>query len=187
VSPRLVSVIHSSSPDSGSLGLNAGATYGSAKRWYPDRFAEVASKFSDRYDILIFGSEAEAEMAKEIEDNLKKFGVENFENLAGKTDIKTLCAKIGSLSFFITNDSGPMHVAAAYQVPTLAIFGPTRYKETSQWMNKKSQISRVDVDCSPCMKRECPLPSNSKEYHQCMRKVDVDLVLSDIKKLKLAD
>lgn len=167
------------------LGINAGATYGSAKRWDPERFAEVAAKYVKEYKIIIFGGPNEVEMAQEIENELVKLGVEDFQNLAGKTDIKTLCAKIASLSLFITNDSGPMHVAAAYQVPTVAIFGPTRHKETSQWMNEKSQIVRVDVDCSPCMKRECPLPSTSATYHQCMKKVDVSMVLDAVKKLNL--
>lgn len=167
------------------LGINAGATYGSAKRWYPERFAEVAAHFHKDYDILIFGGPNEVEMANEIENELKKLGVENYKNIAGKTDIKTLCEKIASLSLFITNDSGPMHVAAAYQVPTVAIFGPTRHKETSQWMNEKSQIARVAVDCSPCMKRECPINENSKEYHQCMKKVEVPMVLEAVKKLQL--
>ena len=167
------------------LGINAGATYGSAKRWYPERFAEVAAHFADEYDIIIFGGANEVEMASDIEKRLVELGVQSVTNIAGKTSIQELCAKIGSLSLFITNDSGPMHIAAAYQVPTVAIFGPTRYKETSQWHNKKSQIARVEVDCAPCMKRECPLPSTSKEYHQCMKKVDVTLVLEAIKKLKL--
>jgi len=162
------------------LGINAGATYGSAKRWYPERFAEVAAHFKDKYDIIIFGGPNEVEMAQEIEDNLKRLGVENFTNLAGKTDIEALCANIGGCSLFITNDSGPMHVAAAYQVPTVAIFGPTRYKETSQWMNKKSKIVRHELECSPCMKRECPL-----KHHDCMKGITAFEVIAAIKELEV--
>ncbi len=157
------------------LGINAGATYGSAKRWYPERFAEVAAYFKEKYDIIIFGGPNEVEMAQEIEDNLKRLGVENFINLAGKTDIEALCANIGGCSLFITNDSGPMHVAAAYQVPTVAIFGPTRYKETSQWMNKKSKIVRHELECSPCMKRECPL-----KHHDCMKGITAFEVITAV-------
>ncbi|MCD6433514.1 MAG: lipopolysaccharide heptosyltransferase II [Sulfurimonas sp.] len=162
------------------LGINAGATYGSAKRWYPERFAEVASKFNDKFDIIIFGGPNEVEMAKEIEDNLKSRLVENYTNLAGKTDIKELCANIGGCSLFITNDSGPMHVAAAYQVPTVAIFGPTKYKETSQWMNEKSTIVRHEMDCSPCMKRECPL-----KHHECMTNITASEVIEAVKELEI--
>ncbi len=162
------------------LGINAGATYGSAKRWYPERFAEVAREFSDRFDIIIFGGPNEVEMANEIESNLKNSHVKNYINLAEKTDIKGLCANIGGCSLFITNDSGPMHVAAAYQVPTVAIFGPTKHKETCQWMNEKSKIVRHDMECSPCMKRECPL-----KHHDCMKSITALEVIQAVKELKI--
>ncbi len=160
------------------LGINAGATYGSAKRWYPERFAAVASAYHEEYHILIFGGPNEIKMAKEIEDNLIKLGVTNFINIAGKTDIKSLCANIAGCSLFITNDSGPMHVAAAYQVPTVAIFGPTKYKETSQWKNTKSILIRKEMECSPCMKRECPLG-----HHECMKNITATEVIAEIKNL----
>ncbi len=160
------------------LGINAGATYGSAKRWYPERFAQVGAEFSKEYDIIIFGGPNEVEMANEIEDNLKKRDVSNYVNLAGKTNIEELCSNIAGCSLFITNDSGPMHVAAAYQVPTVSIFGPTKYKETSQWSNEKSRIVRHEMDCSPCMKRECPL-----KHHDCMKTITADEVINAIKEL----
>jgi len=162
------------------LGINAGATYGSAKRWYPEKFAEVASEFSDKFDIIIFGGPNEVEMAGEIEQNLKARNVTNYTNLAGKTNIEELCSNIGACSLFITNDSGPMHVAAAYQVPTVAIFGPTKYKETSQWMNKKSKIVRHDMECAPCMKRECPL-----QHHECMTSITALEVIEAVKELEI--
>jgi len=162
--------------DKPTLGINAGATYGSAKRWYPERFAEVAKTFADRFDIIIFGGPNEVEMANEIEENLKTWQVKNYINLAGKTTINELCANIGGCSLFITNDSGPMHVAASYQVPTVAIFGPTRDKETSQWMNKKSIIIKHELECSPCMKRECPL-----KHHKCMKDITASEVIEAIK------
>ena len=160
------------------LGINAGATYGSAKRWYPERFAQVASEFSDNFDIIIFGGPGEVEMAKEIEDNLVSLKTNNFLNLAGKTNIEELCSHIAGCSLFITNDSGPMHVAAAYQVPTVAIFGPTKHKETSQWMNEKSKIVREEMECAPCMKRECPL-----KHHDCMKNITASRVIEAVKEL----
>jgi len=160
------------------LGINAGATYGSAKRWYPKKFAEVGAEFSKEYEILIFGGPNEIEMAQDIENNLISLGVSNYRNIAGKTSITELCSNIAGCSLFVTNDSGPMHIAAAYQVPTVAIFGPTRYKETSQWMNKKSIIVRKEMKCSPCMKRECPLG-----HHECMKNIHADEVIEAIKTL----
>ncbi len=162
------------------LGINAGATYGSAKRWYPEKFAQVAAAYKDKYDIIIFGGPNEVAMAKEIEDNLTALHVSNFTNLAGKTTIEELCANIGGCLLFITNDSGPMHVAAAYHVPTVAIFGPTKYKETSQWKNKKSVIVRHELECSPCMKRECPL-----KHHDCMKGITADEVIQAVKSLEI--
>lgn len=157
------------------LGINPGATYGSAKRWYPQKFAEVARTFSDSYEIVLFGGPNEVEMANDIESRLH--GV-NVTNLAGKTSVQELCAMIGGLNLFITNDSGPMHVAAAYQVPTVAIFGPTRHLETSQWRNEKSVIVRHDMECAPCMKRECPLG-----HHECMKSITAEEVIEAVKKL----
>lgn len=160
------------------MGINAGATYGSAKRWYPERFAEVAAEFSNRYDIVIFGGPNEVEMANEIESYLKSSHVTNYTNLAGKTSIKELCSHIGGCSLFVTNDSGPMHIAAAYGVPTVSIFGPTQHTETSQWMNEKSSIVRHDMECAPCMRRECPLG-----HHECMKSITASEVIEAVKEL----
>lgn len=160
------------------LGLNPGATYGSAKRWYPDKFAQVATSLSSTHDIVIFGGANEVLMAKDIEDILVANGVKNYTNLAGKTSIKELIQKIAGLSIFITNDSGPMHIASAFKVPTVAIFGPTKDKETSQWQNPKSTIVRYQIECAPCMKRECPLL-----HHECMKKVEASMVLDAVDNL----
>lgn len=157
------------------LGINPGATYGSAKRWYPEKFAEVAHALSEHFDIILFGGPNEIGMANDIESRLNGL---NVTNLAGKTSIQELCSFIGGLNLFITNDSGPMHVAAAYQVPTVAIFGPTRHAETSQWMNEKSVIVRHDMKCAPCMKRECPLG-----HHECMKSITSDEVIEAAKSL----
>jgi len=162
------------------LGINPGATYGAAKRWYPEKFAAVAAAFSQEYDIVLFGGPHETQMANAIEEALKSYGIEASENLAGKTSIEELCSYIGGLSLFITNDSGPMHVAAAYQVPTVSIFGPTRHLETSQWKNRHSAIVRHDLECAPCMKRECPLG-----HHDCMKRIEADEVISAIKRLDI--
>jgi heptosyltransferase II len=157
------------------LGINPGATYGSAKRWYPEKFAEVAKKYANQYDILLFGGPNEVGMANEIESRLKGIKV---TNLAGKTSITELCSFIGGLDLFITNDSGPMHVAAAYQVPSVSIFGPTRHAETSQWMNEKSVIVRHEMKCAPCMKRECPLG-----HHECMKSITAQEVIKAVEQL----
>ena len=158
------------------LGLNPGATYGNAKRWYPSEFAKVAIALADRYDIVIFGSPVETEIADDIKATLKQNGITNFTNLAGKTCVKELCETIGSLSLFVTNDSGPLHIAAAYKIPTIAIFGPTIPAETNGWNNPNEIDVMKKLNCQPCMKRVCPL-----EHHDCMKLITADDVLSQIK------
>lgn len=157
------------------VGINPGATYGSAKRWYPEKFADVARILSERYDVILFGGPSEVGIARDIESRLK--GI-NVTNLAGKTSIPKLCAMIGGLDLFITNDSGPMHIAAAYQVPSVSIFGPTNPKETSQWMNGSSAIVTHDLVCAPCMKRKCPL-----KHHECMKGITTNEVIEAVKQL----
>ncbi|MFX4267432.1 glycosyltransferase family 9 protein [Aliarcobacter butzleri] len=157
------------------LGINPGATYGSAKRWYPEEFAKIAIEMSKKYDIVIFGGPAETNIAKDIETELVSKGITNYQNLAGKTTIPELIEKIAGLDLFITNDSGPMHIAAAYKVKTIAIFGPTKFTETNQWNNPNGEIVTKNLDCAPCMKRVCPL-----KHHNCMKNITAADVLNVI-------
>jgi heptosyltransferase-2 len=173
--PKLSKTIKS---DKKLLGINPGASYGSAKRWYPEEFAKVASELSSQYDIVIFGGSSEKDIAMDIEKSLVEKGIKNYQNLAGNTSISELMDHIANLDLFITGDSGPMHVAAAFQIPTVAIFGPTKDNETSQWMNDKSIIVKKNLECQPCMKRTCPLG-----HHNCMKLIKADAVLKSINQL----
>ncbi len=166
------------------LGLNPGATYGSAKRWYPSEFAKVAIELSKNYDIKIFGGPGETDIAHDIENTLQNAGILNYENLAGKTSVEELISNISNLDLFITNDSGPMHVAAAFNVPTVSIFGPTRHNETNQWQNEHEMLLRKDMACAPCMKRVCPL-KDEKENHACMKLITSDDVLQKLREESL--
>ncbi len=157
------------------LGINPGATYGSAKRWYPEEFAKVAIALSSRYDIILFGGKGEVDIAMDIEKRLIDAKILNYKNLAGKTSVEELIKTISTLDLFITNDSGPMHVAAAFSVPTVCIFGPTRHLETHQWMNTNEMLLRKEMDCAPCMKRVCPL-----KHHDCMKLITANDVLEVI-------
>ena len=158
------------------MGINPGASYGSAKRWYPKEFADVAIDLSNQYDIIIFGGPDEKDIANDIEKYLIEKGVDNYKNLAAKITINELINQISNLDLFITGDSGPMHLAAAFQIPTVAIFGPTKDNETSQWMNEKSMIVKKNLECQPCMKRTCPL-----KHHNCMKMVVASDVLRAVK------
>ena len=154
------------------LGINPGASYGDSKRWYPEEFAKVAVELSSKYNILIFGGPNEIKIADAIEILLIKKGITNYQNLAGKTSISELILQISKLDLFITGDSGPMHLAASFQVPTVSIFGPTKDDETSQWSNDKSIVVKKNLKCQPCMKRKCPLG-----HHHCMKQITSNDVL----------
>ena len=160
------------------LGLNPGASYGSAKRWYSQKFAKIAIELSSSFDILIFGGNSELEFANSIENYLIENKIHNFINLAGKTSISELAKHISNLDIFITGDSGPMHIAASFKIPTVALFGPTNPVETSQWKNPYSIILKKNLDCQPCMKRNCPL-----NHHNCMKLIEADQVIDSISKV----
>lgn len=168
-------------PKHKTLGINPGASYGSAKRWYPEKFAQVAAQLANKYEVVIFGGIQEKNIANDIEKILADKGIKNYQNLAGKTNINELIDKISQLDLFITGDSGPMHLAAAFQVPTVAIFGPTKDNETAQWMNEKSVIVKQNFTCQPCMKRVCPL--KNEQHHQCMKNTDAQQVLAAVNNL----
>jgi len=157
--------------DAGSfvLGINPGATFGSAKRWYPERFAEVARRLAGEWQarVVIFGSPGETAIAAEIEQHLGGACL----NMAGKTSVRDLMALIKRCDFFITNDSGPMHIAAAFGVPLVAIFGPTDHTGTAPYSDRAAVV-RKDVACAPCKLRECPTD------HCCMTAITADDVIT---------
>jgi heptosyltransferase-2 len=149
--------------------INPGAAYGSAKRWIPERFAEVADELASRYglSIVLTGGPGEVEIGADIAKAMQS----PHQNVIGKTSVRQMMALLAASSLMITNDSGPMHVAAAFAVPMVAIFGPTDHTTTSPW-GTRSQIVRHPVECSPCMLRQCPID------HRCMQRVTVENVLS---------
>ncbi len=150
------------------LGINPGASYGSAKRWYPDRFAGVARQLADKWSakVVIFGGPGETAISADIESRLEGTAV----NLAGKTSVRELMTLIKRCNFFITNDSGPMHIAAAFEVPQVAIFGSTDHTGTSPYSDN-SVVVRKNVECAPCKLRECPTD------HRCMTAVSEESVI----------
>jgi len=157
------------------LGINPGASYGNAKRWYPEEFAKVCEELSKNYKIIIFGGKKEKDIANDIEKILIMKGITNYQNLAGKTSLVELVNRIANLDLFITGDSGPMHIAANFKIPSITIFGPTKDTETAQWMNQKSIVIKKNLDCQPCMRRICPLG-----HHNCMKLIKAKDILSAI-------
>ena len=159
-------------------GLHPGAAYGDAKRWLPERFAETAAVLSRQHDIVLFAGPNERELAEQVEALLIAGGVKNATNLGGRTSIRELVARIAGLDLFLANDSGPMHVAGALGVPTVAIFGSTDPRVTCPWSAQHTRIVRRELPCSPCHARTCPL-----HHHACMREITAEQVLAAARSL----
>jgi heptosyltransferase-2 len=155
------------------VGINPGSTYGGAKRWLPERFAEVTERLcrtiresrEQQVSVVIFGAKGEERLGHEIAARLTSRSLV----LSGATTIRELMAAVKRCAMLLTNDTGPMHIASAFQVPVVAIFGPTDWRTTSPFGSAHA-IVRQPVDCSPCLLRECPID------HRCMTRVSVDQV-----------
>jgi heptosyltransferase-2 len=151
------------------IGINPGAAYGTAKRWLPERFAAVADLLAERgARVVIVGGPAEHETGQAIADQMRAPA----RVLCGRTTLPELVGVLAGMRALVTNDSGPMHLAAALGVPVVAVFGPTDWRETHP-VGDRHRLVREDVHCSPCRLRECPID------HRCMRRVSVDRVLAE--------
>jgi heptosyltransferase-2 len=152
------------------IGLNPGAFYGTAKRWLPERYAAVGDLLARRTGarVAIFGGAAERTLGERIASGMRAPA----RNLCGETTLGAMAGSLARMSVLVTNDSGPMHVAAALGVPVVAIFGPTDERETGP-IGAGHRIVREPVHCSPCGLRECPID------HRCMTRVGADRVAAE--------
>jgi len=155
------------------IGINPGAAFGSAKCWLPDRFESITRRLLKNKDtyILYFGDHAGAPLVNQICENMP----DRVVNLAGKTSLREFMALIQCCSAFLTNDSGPMHIAAALDIPLLALFGSTNEVKTGPF--PKGQVIHKHVECSPCYKRICPID------FRCMKRIGVDEVYEKLMKI----
>lgn len=156
------------------IGINPGAAYGSAKCWPPDRYEYVTRKLLEnpKIRVLYFGDANGASLINEI---CKSLPPDRVFNLAGRTSIRELIALIKCCKIFLTNDSGPMHIAAALGVKLLALFGSTNEIKTGPYPEGK--VIHKHVECSPCYKRVCPID------FRCMTRITVDEVYEELKKM----
>jgi heptosyltransferase-2 len=166
------------------VGVNPGSTYGGAKRWLPERYAEAALRVSRQIEqqqgrpvsVVILGAKGEEELGHSVADRLTVRSAV----LSGQTNIRELMAATKRCTILLTNDTGPMHMAAAFAVPVVAVFGPTDWKTTAPY-GQEASIVRQPVDCAPCLLRECPID------HRCMTGVTVDMVTQAAVKQLQAD
>jgi len=175
------------------LGLNAGAEYGPAKRWPAERFAEAAVKIRERVSCrwAIFGSSSDVELTSKIAAEVTQRAPCTTRdapiNLAGRTSLRELCALLKLCRVLLTNDTGPMHLAAALGTPVVAIFGSTSPDLTAPGLPGDSQhrLLSSDAACSPCYRRECPID------FRCMRGIAIEpvvgAVLDVLKQPRLTD
>ena len=137
------------------IGINPGAAYGSAKCWLPERFREVAKRLIDEdpsHFVLFFGDLSHKQLINEICTGLPARAV----NLAGQTDLRLLLALISICSVFLTNDSGPMHIADSLAIHLVALFGSTDPIATGPYRHSQA-VMQKKVPCSPCFRRVCPI------------------------------
>lgn len=153
------------------VGINPGAAYGSAKCWLPERFRAVTEKLLKLEDVQIvyFGDATTKPLVNEICQGLP------VANLAGLTTLRELASLIKLCSVLLTNDSGPMHMAAAVGTPLVALFGSTNEIATGPY--KTGVVIHKHVECSPCYKRVCPID------FRCMKRIETDEVYDALVKI----
>ncbi|PYI80627.1 MAG: lipopolysaccharide heptosyltransferase II [Verrucomicrobia bacterium] len=155
-------------------GLNAGAEFGPAKRWPKENFVAAAKEISRVTDCLwlIFGGPKDFWLGNEIARGIGG-GV---KNLAGKTSLRELMLLLKSCRVLLTNDTGPMHVAAALGTPVVVPFGSTSPELTGPGSRGETRnaLLSAHVPCSPCFRRECPID------FRCMRNISIEEVVEAV-------
>ncbi len=160
------------------VGMAPGAAYGYAKRWPPDRYARVAERLARQSGavVVLVGSAHDRDAGHAIESSLASPALgrrgASVLNLIGRTDLAQLIGLLASCRAFVSNDSGPMHLAAALGVPVTALFGPTDERLTAPV--GRHEVLTQDVWCRPCFFRDCPID------HRCMTRISEDRVLEAV-------
>ncbi len=151
-----------------------GAEYGPAKRWLPDRFAEVIQTVSEGHPCRwhLVGTAKDRPVADEIAELAGS--PPNLENLCGKTTLAQLIELLRDCHLLVTNDTGTMHLAALLGVRTVAIFGSTEPTLTGP-LGPGSVVLRRQVECSPCFLRECPID------FRCMKAIEPAEVIAAVR------
>jgi len=157
------------------IGLNPGA-FNLTRRWFEPCWAALADQLVENYNckIIITAQDSERQMINTILSLTIKKQIIAVTNLT----LKQLAVLIKRFNLFITNDSGPMHIAAASSTPIIALFGPGDiYKFSPYCSRDRYQIIRKEVDCKrPCYASSC-------RSHQCMRLITVEDILEAVKKV----
>lgn len=152
-----------------------GAEYGPAKRWPAPHFAALARELDARgYSVWLIGSDKDAPLAEDI--RTQSGGV--CQNLCGKTDLAAAIDLMSCAKLVVSNDSGLMHVAAALHKPLIALYGSSSPAHTPP-LSAAARIVKIDIACSPCFARQCPLG-----HFKCMNDLLPARVISEIDALR---
>jgi len=153
------------------LALCPGAEYGAAKRWPANFYAEVAQqKIAQGWQVWLFGSNKDKEAAAQINNAVSGACLD----FTGRTSLDEAVDLMSLVDVVISNDSGLMHVAAALDKKTIALYGSSDPLFTPP-LNAKAQIITLNLACSPCFKRECPLG-----HTRCLTDIKPQQVLDSI-------
>lgn len=161
----------------GFLAVAPGAEFGPAKRWPAEHFAQVAAEFLLRNPLqkaVLFGGPKDSGFCEEIVGLLPADLQPRARSLAGKTSLAQAVALMSAASQLLTNDSGLMHVAAAVGVQVHAVFGSSSPHHTPP-LSSKAKVYYLNLECSPCFQRECPLG-----HTNCLKKLDPNLVIEQL-------
>ena len=158
------------------LGLNVGAEYGPAKRWPVEKFIKAVLEIGRRMvcNWIIFGGKNDMAIAGRIEQAIDDGTATR--NLAGHTSLRELMVALKLCRVLLTNDTGPMHVAAALGTPVVVPFGSTSPELTGPGLpgDPRHQLLKSDAPCSPCFLRECPID------FRCMNGIGVERVVEAV-------
>ena len=139
------------------IAICPGAEFGDAKQWPAEHFAEFCNmKLSSGVQIWLFGSSNDSKISEKIVAGINKGYSRSFKNLAGLTNLAEAIDLLSFAGACVSNDSGLMHVAAALQVPIIAIYGSTSPEFTPP-LTEKVELLTTDIECRPCFQRKCPL------------------------------
>jgi heptosyltransferase-2 len=148
--------------------MNPGANFGSAKIWPLEYFAQISDRLCDRLGATVLLSTAPRE--RPIADRILELCKNPVIDLQShRPSLGSLKEIIRRCDLMITNDTGPRHIAAAFGVPVITLFGPTDPNWTRIDFDLERQLS-VPVECGPCQLKKCPLD------HRCMTRLRPDLV-----------